>query len=317
MFAVAIKPVLELFSSLGLEQWLLEQIGSRGGDALWCNDLFDRGIQPCLLILDVKHGTCQWIAIILRSKLAKDMMCMLRFHLSKEFSKKLTLRERETKEHNASACINKITPGYSQPSWNAIKSNCNIANLVWESMTKLTLAETLHFNVIVMWCSVDPALNNQVSLAWHPPHLHEQTLVAQVAFNNFCSIRIVTTPIVIIIFRPNTHNESATNGAFQNVLQNIARKLLLLARYDWQGRGILRESIKINITELAHTSSVDCLLLFLGCPCCQKVKVQLYAKVGVESFHLGDWVHVLLSPPGCFMIDCMWAEEPHKFTIKY
>jgi len=50
----------------------------------------------------------------LRSKLAKDMMCMLRFHLSKEFSKRLTLRERETKEHNASACIKKITPIVSQ-----------------------------------------------------------------------------------------------------------------------------------------------------------------------------------------------------------
>ena len=111
-------------------------------------------------------------------------MCMLRFHLSKEFSKQLTLHERETKEHNASACVNKITPGYSQLSWNAIKLNCNIANLIWESMMNLTLAETLHFNVILMWCSVHPALNIQVPLAWHPPCLHGQTLAAQVAFDN-------------------------------------------------------------------------------------------------------------------------------------
>jgi hypothetical protein len=34
MFAVAIKPVLELFRSLGLQQLLLEKIGGRGGDAL-------------------------------------------------------------------------------------------------------------------------------------------------------------------------------------------------------------------------------------------------------------------------------------------
>ena len=73
-------------------------------------------VQHCLLILDVEHGTCPQIAVILRSKLAKDMMCMLRLHILKEFSKQSTLRERETKEHNASACINKITPGYSQPS---------------------------------------------------------------------------------------------------------------------------------------------------------------------------------------------------------
>jgi hypothetical protein len=125
------------------------------------------------------------------------------------------------------------------------------------------------------------------------------------------------TPVVIVVFRRNAYNVSATNGAVQNVLQNIARKFLPLARYDCRGRGILRESIKIDITEAARTSRVDRLLLFLGCPCGQKIKVQLHAKVGVKSFELCDWVHVLLSPPEWFMIDCMWSEEAHEVMIQY
>jgi len=143
--------------------------------------------------------------------------------------------------------------------------------------------------------------------------------MAQVVFDNFRSIRIVSTPIVIIVFRRNAHNESATNGAVQNVLQNIARKFLTLARYDCRGRGILRESIKIIITEAARVSRIHRLLLFLGCPCCRKIKVQMHAKVSVESFHLGNWVHVLLSPSEWFMIECLWSEEPHahEVTIEY
>jgi hypothetical protein len=83
------------------------------------------------------------------------------------------------------------------------------------------------------------------------------------------------------------------------------------------GIGILRESIEINITEAACTSHVDCLLLFLGCLCGQKYKVQLHAKVGVESFDICDWVHVLLSPPEWFMIECMWSDEAHEVMIEY
>ena len=71
-------------------------------------------------------------------------------HLSKEFSKRSTFRERETKEHNASAYINEIVPRYGEPSCNPIELNCNVTTVVRESVTKLTLGETLHADVVVV-----------------------------------------------------------------------------------------------------------------------------------------------------------------------
>jgi len=64
-------------------------------------------------------------------------------------------------------------------------------------------------------------------------------------------------------------------------------------------------------------SRVNRLRLFLGCPCGRKIKVQLHAKVGDESFDLCNLVHVLLSPPEWFMIKCMWSEEAHEVMIEY
>ena len=67
---------------------------------------------------------------------------------------------------------------------------------------------------------------------------------------------------------------------------------------------------------MASTSRVECLLLFLSGLCCQKIKVKLPAIVGVESFHLGDRINVLLSPTEQFVIERMWLEEAHEATIK-
>jgi hypothetical protein len=60
------------------------------------------------------------------------------------------LLERETEEHNASAYINEIAPRYGEPSRNPIELNCNITTLGRESVTKLTLGETLCADVVAV-----------------------------------------------------------------------------------------------------------------------------------------------------------------------
>ena len=88
-----------------------------------------------------------------------------------------------------------------------------------------------------------------------------------------------------------------------------------LARDDCP-QGTIWEGIEINVTEMARTSRVECLLLFLSGPCCRKIKVKLSAIVGVESIHLGDRKNILLSPMEQFVIERMWSEEAHEVTIK-
>jgi len=63
-------------------------------------------------------------------------------------------------------------------------------------------------------------------------------------------------------------------------------------------------------------SRIECLLLFLSGPCCQKIKVKLPAIVSAKSFHLGDRINVLLSPAEQFVIEHVWSEEAHEVTIK-
>ena len=74
--------------------------------------------------------------------------------------------EQETEEHNASAYINEIAPRYGEPSRNPIELNCNVTTLVRESVTKLTLGETLHADVVIVQGSGDPApaLKDQILL---------------------------------------------------------------------------------------------------------------------------------------------------------
>ena len=81
-------------------------------------------------------------------------------------------------------------------------------------------------------------------------------------------------------------------------------------------RGIIWEGIEIDVTEMARTSRVECLLLFLSGLCCQKIKVKLPAIVDVESIHLGDRINVLLSHTEQFVIERMWSEEAHEVTIE-
>ena len=88
-----------------------------------------------------------------------------------------------------------------------------------------------------------------------------------------------------------------------------------LARDDCP-QGTIWEGIEINVTEMASASRVKCLLLFLSGLCCQKIKVKLPAIVGVESFHLGDRINVLLSPTEQFVIECMWSDEAHEVEIE-
>ena len=90
---------------------------------------------------------------------------------------------------------------------------------------------------------------------------------------------------------------------------------MVLARAECR-RGIIWEGIEINVTEMARTSRVECLLLFLSGPCCRKIKVKLPAIVCIESFHLGDRINFLLSPVEQFVIERVWSEEAHEVTIK-
>ena len=89
----------------------------------------------------------------------------------------------------------------------------------------------------------------------------------------------------------------------------------MLARAEYR-QGIIWEGIEIDVTEMARTSRVECLLLFLSGPCCRKIKVKLPAIVCVKLFHLGDRINVLLSPAEQFVIERVWLEEAHEVTIK-
>ena len=173
--------------------------------------------------------------------------------------------KRETKKHHRSARINEIAPRNGEPSPNAVKLDSNVTTPVRETVTKLTLAQRLHFDVIVVGRSVDTPLNYQIPLARHPPCFHKQFVALQFYLENSRRFQIVIAPLVICLFGNNAYNESTSDGAVQYILQYVSREVLPLIRYGCC-RCTLRKRIKINVTEAACPSSVSRLPLFLGSP---------------------------------------------------